>query len=720
MTGASVKGASICRKRRRRALLCLLPALCLSGHGQAAAVLDGRTLRSEDGARVVWQREFPPAAGDLTGPLEVGGVTYLGTGPAVYAYGPGGEVLGRADLPGVVTSLEASGDAVRVSTREAGYSERFTLTREGGLTVQERAVPPPDPAITGWLARVADAVPVPELDRAAQDDPSNPFLALRQAAQPGDAYTRLSEVRRALNANLTFPAWVQLAARLDAAGFPVAADLALDRARRDAAARGLDPQVPVSRATLAAYGNPSGYVGTLLSQNRLARADVWMRHLRQLHPRFEGGPALYARYAALLDAQGREGEAEDWRAFVDELRGGTLYNLGPEGTRSVRDAARLAAMTLLLSLLAALLTLSARAWRRQGEDLRAQGGRWGSWLRHPLSRARRTAVAYASAPERLTLTLLCAALFAALGGWQWSNQARADLSAPALTTGTYGGGWAGARLNDLNLRPGPDAALLAGLAAQLDGDTGQAREQYTRALPDACALNNLGVIAQGREDNPQAREQYRAALATRPDLSAAAFNLGLKPAAPELDFQRTYRPGEPRLCYPDQRSLTRALTGDLSTTLGRALRQPLALIRPADPGGRPAGRLGWAILGALLWAALLAVSLLLPRAATPAQLGRPAGYRLLAFALPGTGLLEIAWGAVLLLLWAGALAALVASAGVGGAAPFLAFPHLTVLGGAGARASLLTLLGVTYAVNTLVLLTAEVRHARRARQEAGA
>ncbi|GAA0506015.1 hypothetical protein GCM10008937_12340 [Deinococcus depolymerans] len=645
--------------------------------------------------------------GSLTDPLEVGGTVYLGVGPVVFTFGPGGSVQGRADLPGTVTSLDASGGVVRVTTQLGGVNERFTLGSEGGvLSVQERVVFPPDPDVTGWLAHAADAVPPGELARAAAQDPLNPFLALRQAQASRDAYAALSAVRRALNVNLPFPAWVQLAARLDGAGFPAAADLALDRARRDAAARGLDPDVPISRAALGAYGNPSGYVGTLLEQNRLARAGAWMSYLRDLHPRFQGGTALYTRYARILDQQGREGEAEEWRQFTRSLSSGTLYNLGPEGLDQVRGAARLSALALLLILAAALLTLAARAWPAQREDTRALGGRYRSWLRHPLSRARRVFVGYASPSERLMLTLLGAALLGALGGLHWAAHTGAALQSPALSSGTYGGGWGNAQLTTLNLRPGPDSALLTGLAAQLDGENSLARDLYTRALPDACARNNLGVIAQARGDEPQARDLYRAALSTRPDLSAAAFNLGLNPAAASLAFQRASRPDEPRLCYPDQRSVTRAVTGDLSVTLRAALANPAALL--ADPSvGR---RVALGLLGSAVLTALLALSLLLPRTPLPPRLSRPAGFRLLALLLPGSSLIDSPWGGMLLLAWGAAAAGLAPATGL------ISFPTLPNLTLAGAQAALTGALILTYLLNTLAFVAAEIRHARRVRR----
>ncbi|WP_019588476.1 hypothetical protein [Deinococcus apachensis] len=697
---------------RRALFLTLLGSLFLGGAAGADAVLVDRTLRFEDGPTLRWARTYPAALGDLIGPVTLGDVVFLGVGPVVDALGEDGKLRARYALPAPVTSLDSTGGTLRVSTQGDGYVERFTLGDPGGGgDVLERVVFPPDPEVTGWLARAARLVPPEDLARAAREDPLNPFLALGeagQAARRGDRYATLDAVRRSLGAELPFPAWVQLAAGLDAAGFPAAADLALDRARRDAAARGYDPEIRVSRQALFAYGNPSGYVGTLLDQGRLGRAEVWMRYLRDLHPRFEGGPGLYARYADLLDAQGRGGEAEEWRQFSRGLRAGTLYNLGPDAPREVRDVLRLVTLALLLALGAALLALTLRAWPVQGEDLRLLGGRWASWARHPLARARRVAVLYAPFGERLVLVALAAGLLTGVAGWQWANGTAARLQAPALNLGTYGGGWYAARLDDLGLRPTPDAALLAGLGAQLDGDDGAARDRYTRAPGDPCALNNLGVIAQTRGDLPQARELYRAALADRPDLAAAAYNLGLSPGTPGTLFQRAYRPGEPRLCYPDDRSLTRAVQGDLSVTLGRDLRDPLGALSPELGQGV---RLGWAFLLALAGLAGLTLALLVPRPAGAGGQGRPAIYRLAALLLPGSSLLEGAWGGVLLLAWGAALAGLASLAGL------IRFPLPEGLVQPGIRGLLLTLLAATYLLNTAAFIAAELRYARRRRRE---
>ncbi|WP_338069160.1 hypothetical protein [Deinococcus fonticola] len=694
--------------------VCFLSMGCLGGGlAQAEVSLEGRTLLDREEERVVWRLNFPQAMGSLVEPVQFGGNSYVGVGPAVYAITAEGRVLGRADLPAPVSALDAASGAVRVTTQGKGYTEQFTLAApEAGffIPVQERAVLPPDPAVTQWLARVADHVPAGEVSRWTTLFPGNPFLALREAQErqkAGDSYGALNNVRRALSSQMPFPAWTGLAARLDTAGFPTAADLALEHAKRDAAARGIDPEIPVSREALKAYGDPARYAATLISQKRLPRAEVWMSFLRDLYPQFEGHDPLYQRYAALLEAQDRAGEAEEWRQFARSQRGGSLYNLGSEDTATLRDTARLATIALLISLLAALLTLSTRAWRTQQQDTRAFGGRYRSLWQRPMTRARLNLMSYASFSERLMLFILGAALLVTLGGWQWANQTRQGLLAPALNMGTYGGGWYAANVEDLNLRVTPDTAILAGLAAQLDGDSTTARESFLQAGQDACALNNLGVISQERDDKPQALEDYRAALALRPDLSAAQYNVGLNPASPGTDFQKKYRQGQPRLCYPDRRNLARMVSGDLSVTLRRDLLDPLGFLQ-GDPAG---GRLGWVILAAFAHLLLLAFLLLIPRAATSARLGRPATYRFLVFLLPGSGLLNSPWGGMLLVTWAALVTTLLPLTGL------VRFPLLLNPQAPTTHNLIFTALLGTYLINTLVLGLIEARYLRRKREE---
>ncbi|MDL2345931.1 hypothetical protein QOL99_17520, partial [Deinococcus sp. MIMF12] len=167
-----------------RGLLLALALLggVLGGGTGAEPVVEGRTLREEDGATLRWTRTFPEALGDLSVPATLGGTVYLGVGPVVYAFGSRGQTLARYDLPAPVSSLDSSGGTLRASVRGEGYEERFTLTPvQGGGGVQERVVLAPDPWVTGWLRRAA-ALPAEEaLGQAVAQDPLNPFLALREA-----------------------------------------------------------------------------------------------------------------------------------------------------------------------------------------------------------------------------------------------------------------------------------------------------------------------------------------------------------------------------------------------------------------------------------------------------------------------------------------------------------------------------------------------------------
>ncbi|GAA4009206.1 hypothetical protein GCM10022631_21940 [Deinococcus rubellus] len=689
------------------ALLSLsLGGLGLGGLAGAAAVLDGRSLSFEQGGVTQATLNFPGSLGDLSGPVSQGDTTWLGVGPALYSYSPQGAVTTRLDFSDMISGLDASGGVLRVTAGPSGAQDTYTVTNN---QIQERVVFVPDPAVTGWLRRTAQQWPEAQLAQAAAQDPTNPFVALRLAAvarQRGDRFTALSQTQRAASLPLAFPASLQLAAQMEALNSPSAANLLLSRAARDAAERGYDPALPVSRAALSAYGDPLGELEQLLAQNKLERADVWIRYLRQTSPRFEGGPAVYARYAALLDAQGRSGEAEEWRAFAQTLTQGTLYNLGADALLTLRDAARLSAAVLLLSVLAAYLTLAARAWQVQGRSTAALGGRWGSWLRHPLSRLRRSVVAYAGLGEKLVLLSLLSGLLVSLSAWTWAARTETRLQVPALNTGTYGGAWFYGGLDRLELTPSRETGVLRGLAAQLDGDDSAARSTYERAgAPLPCAQNNLGVLAQDRGDTAQARELWRASLSAAPDLLAPAYNLGLQPAAPEAAFQREYR-SEARLCYPDQRSLVRALGGSLSGQLRVLVLSPWSALMATPTRLAAPLQAVWVTL--LLIGYALGVVWLLTPAPAEQRPGRPPLFRLLALLLPGSALLDGAWGAVLLLGWAAALSSWLAGRG------WLEVPYLP---GPINPSVLLIVLAAVYALNTVGLSLQEIGLLRARRRD---
>ena len=150
----------------------------------------------------------------------------------------------------------------------------------------------------------------------------------------------------------------------------------------------------------------------------------------------------------------------------------------------MQSAARLLALALLLAILAALLGYTLHYWTVQGSDLTGLGGRWRSWLRHPLSRARRVTLAYAGFGEKLVLAALLLGLLLSLSAWAWTGRVQERLLSPVLNAGTYGGAWFYDGLDRLGLSGNPaDIALIRGLASQLSGDT---------ALLDECGASAPG------------------------------------------------------------------------------------------------------------------------------------------------------------------------------------------------------------------------------------
>ncbi|MDO4263616.1 MAG: hypothetical protein Q4C67_05405, partial [Deinococcus sp.] len=457
--------------------------------------LQGRELNGLRRGEVVWSHFFAPELGGLRGPLRQGDVTYLGVGPAVLAYDGAGRVLARYDLSAPVLTLDGSGGLIRATVSGGDYRETFTLiSPENGGGTQERVVFAPQPDVTLWAVQAADLVPAEQVAQRWASDPTNPFLGLRAAEQAraaGQAGQAAADLKRLMAAAQPFPVWVKLAARLDAAGYPEQADQALELARLDAAQRGYDPAIRVSRGAMLAYGHPTGYTETLLAQGRLNRAEVWLRHLRTLHPRAQGGEALYLRYAELLESQDRAGEASEWRSFAASLRQQTLYHQGPQGLTRLRDASGLLSLALGLSLLLAALSITRRGRAAHRAALASSGGpgapRYTTRLRYPLSSA--------GPGERLVLLGLSAALTLSLSGGLWASRTAQLLNAPALNTGTYGGAWAETGLARLPLGSSPEAALLRGLSTQLMGDLSAARVSYQAAQGLSCASNNLGAIA---------------------------------------------------------------------------------------------------------------------------------------------------------------------------------------------------------------------------------
>ncbi len=700
----------------RRTLAALATVFSLLMTMAQAATLDGRTLSFEsDTGATIRTRTFAGALGELRGPVTQGDITWLGIGPELYSFDEDGHILGRLDFSGPIRALDegAGSYLLTVTAGYPGVQDTYTVSNSNisGGEVRERVFLPPRLEVTNWLERAAQLATPAQVRQAVSLDPTNPFLALRHAelAQTqGDQTTALAEIERAARIEpLAFPAVLRLAARMEDLGQPLQADLLLRRAARDYLTRGYDPQVPVSREALRAYGDPLGTAnkllhGALLSTSplsnttpldsaQLQRADVWLRYLRQISPRFEQSGEVYERYAALLEAhQNATPEnttAADWRTFARSLNAGTLYHLGPNALLKLQDAARLLCAALSLTIAASLALLLVRRWPlRDVEQARprpASGDQLLIWQR-PLWQLRRSVLGYAGLGEKLIVLSLLLALLLSLLAWNWTARTQAALSAPVLNRGTYGATWLYDTL--ANLYPGRDADLLRGLAAQLSEDEVQARRYYQQALDRArqrantsqkygiaqeysttlgCIQNNLGVIAQQQGDVAGAREQWRLARSTAPDLPSAAYNLGLaatsslsKPSASHTPPPLYLPLRGQTLCYPDQRSLISVLGGNVSTEITLFVRRPWQQLLLVPTGLPPTWQWAWVIslLGLCLYAALM---LLVPPLHAPQRFGTTLGglprsltFRALAVLLPGSALLDGAWGGALLLSWA--------------------------------------------------------------------
>lgn len=748
MGGGGQKNVKLSR-RWLAYLLLLAPLPTAQG-----AMLEGRNLTFEVGGKAVLTRHFPAELGELRGPVSQGDTVWLGIGPKVYGFSQTGQVQTRLDFSGPVRALDAGagGDLLTVTAGESGSQDTYTVS---GGEIRERVVLPPLQAVTGWLEQAAALATPAEVLQAENTDPTNPFLALRHAAllrEQGDTLGAISEMQRAAGLEVPFPAALRLAAQMEAQGAPSAANLLLSRAGRDYAARGYDPALPLSRQALRRYGDPLATLDSLLQKGRLDRADVWLRYLRTVSPRFERAEEVYERYAALLDSQGRGGEAQEWRNFSRSLRSGTLYHLGPDALLVVQQAAQLLMAALVLTLLAACVLLLARSWEVQTYDLNELGGRWRSW-RRPLQRLRRTSLGYAGIGEKLVLLSLLLGLVLSLLSWSWAARTQAALAAPVMNMGTYGGAWFYDQLADLEwpLRS-RDGDLLRGLAAQLDGEDTQARRYYQAAeqegsglrgglshlgssLSEACILNNLAVLSQQQGNVAGAREQWRSALSAAPDLLPAAYNLGLQTSDPSANFQRQYGSG-PMLCYPDQRSTISALGGSLRGQVSAFTARPVATLLATPTGLAPAWQWAW-VLGLLSLGGYTLLMTVLPsrplgfmarglaaqdvagqthtaqnqaasklgRRQTLGGLPRSLPFQALALLLPGSAWLDGAWGGVLLLAWSWlVLGGLAQSRGL--------LTQLPLLGGP----STLLLLVLIYGINCAALAFKQWRYWQKLRQ----
>ena len=652
----------------KRLLSVLLILLLSLGHAQTPspqtslpqAQLSGRTLQGVLSGITQWSVNYPVELGDLHEPIQDGDSIYLPLGSMLDRLSVRtGVVEKRWYFPAEISQLERTeaGFLVMVDHGQ-GIKENFTLQNE---KIQERVVYPPRIEVLGELEKRArlglSRNPMKEaslsvtqqLEARVRQDPLNPFLWIFLAQQKllnRDNAGAHQELGEAMRAEVPFFISVRMAVLLDSMGSPDYADQALTQAKMNWAELGYDPAVPVSAEAWQAYGNALWYSRYLLKEERVERAGVWFKFLREISPRFEGYASTYEQYAGWLEDQGRTGEAIGWRNVERELGANSVFSLGEHAFLTIRDVARFTVFTLIACYLVVWLTLHLRYLGLQYRELQPYGGVF-SGFRNPLMRIRHVIFSYATFSEKLVVLTLFLLGILALGVWGWADRAQQSTQNAALNMGTYGGVWFYSQLDSVSAATSQESAFLRGVAVQLDGDQNRALELYQQAPDVAGAVNNQGVMLEVRGDQRAASDLYRQALTINPNLVAAAYNLQLSPSSFEATFQSIYHSG-PRLAFPTEVERLRAVSPDLAEETNRFLRNPWMYLMALPTGWNVYVQALWVtwLLGSTLLTVLL---FMVPRPRSARQEIRPWPFRVVTVLMPGSGLIDEVWGLLLLI-----------------------------------------------------------------------
>jgi hypothetical protein len=556
-----------------------------------------------------------------------------------------GKIGQRFYLSGQVKTLEPTSTGYRAVVQVApGVEEVFTL--ENGR-ILERVSFPPGNALLETINKPLRQQPVGDVaafwrERASLD-PTNPLLLVRlgMALQGNQPQAAKLEFAKSLEVTAPFYVHLRLAQELEKAAQPDLADQALQKARNSYAASGYDPGFAVSKAALAAWGDPLEIAKGLFAQNNPKRFEAWFAYVRDTSPRFAGAGTAYGEYAAWLETQNRLGEARQIREFAADLDAGSVFRFGEAGATRLSAFALAGAIVALVSYLLLQFVLMLKYWIQQTKDLAPHGGRFGALSRAPLLRLRHSLPGYQTFTEKLVSLVLLVSSLVGLCIWQYSKNADALLRQPFLNLGTAGGA---AYYQALNTLPTPMADYLRGLGLQMDGDLDKASEAY-RTANLAGAFNNLGAIQAVRGDNAGAQDSFQKAASL--GSSVANQNLGSSIVGFRAAFHAAHRKGTSMLEVPSPKDLVEMRFGSLEQEFRRLVQDPWAYWN-AISFGLPV----WAHqgLGALALVLLVfsVLWLLVPRVGSAKNAPRSVLYHLGAIALPGTGLADEVWGILLL------------------------------------------------------------------------
>lgn len=389
----------------------------------------------------------------------------------------------------------------------------------------------------------------------------------------------------------------------------------LEAYRQDLLARGHRPELPFAFAPVLALAEAAKG----LSGKEPEKARLLTETLLRTSPLFPGSLAFFQERAEALEAQGLPAQALRLREAVAVLKGWL-----PPSLEGLPEALWVLALTYL-ALLAYLVLFYLPPQLR---DLRALGGFWGGFLRHPLLRLRHLSLAYASFGERLLALLLLVLLGASWLLYGLDQRARSLLFAPPLDRGTLRTQAAQDWLR--SLPPTPETKALLGYALLPEAPKEAKTLLGESGLPFALAL---------RGEEEALAEAYRKAPLEGPIRTALGLGTDLWGA---------------REAGPSARTLYSVL---LRVEFGRFLEDPwrtfLALPLPLAERLKP-----WAFLGYALLLLYHLLAFLLPRRKgnvpptyalavrllVPGSTGFAAGLGVLLLLLAAWGLLRLLQG----------------------------------------------------------------------------
>lgn len=594
--------------------------------------LEERTVTAQLADEEVWQLTFPTGSGETRAVLEHRDAVYVGHGNSVLELDPvGGAVRRRWLVSGQVMDLEVAEGMIHIQVQHAdGLEEAFRL--QGG-EIQETVRFGVDEEVLRWLEREADVV---DLAARLQQDATNPWLHLNVGIErfhAGAEEEAETHFVAALDAASSFYDLARLSRHFFAYDQQLLAEEGLERALRDFAARHYYPRLLISRAASEAYGFPLHVLEEALEAGDLAGARFWAEWVWTASPDVAGAREALHRYALAQEAAGNMREAERWQQRADS---GVAVAGGVElFVTHLAGSGWYAAMAVLLAIAGFHLTLIAKYWLPQSEDLQGSQN-----VARKLLRV--FEIRYYTLTEKTVLILLCLSVIvlALLADW---HQRGYDLS-PALGSGTLASEVARETLQDVPTNT-PHGAFLHGFAAHSQGDSSRAEAHYREAGEHPPALNNLGVLV--------ADERYtERALELMPSMQEARFNLGAVPQGQSVRFQRRYAERDRVLYVPSRIDLQEARGQGWGGALMQGMLNPWRALRGADPPG----------LSPFLWRVLLGVFvagflltvifLFVPRPRSAQDAPRSTAYQVFALLIPGSGLADEVWGVLLTLPWA--------------------------------------------------------------------